>query len=397
MTSFSSWGPTDDGRIKPDIVAPGCESGGEGYIHSTLPGNVYGGPGWCGTSMAAPVVSGISGLIIEQYRLIQGGSNPLPSTVRALFIQTAVDLDDGSSYYNPGPDYASGYGRVDAQAAVDEVIAKRVLEDQVSHGQMDTLTVTVPAGSPVLKLTLAWDDEPGAVNASPALVNDLDMILVEPDGSTTHLPWILDSSNPSTPAMAGSDSINNVEQVLVANPTPGLWQVQVVGTNVPVGPQLYSLVGAASSTVISSPVKVSLQKSAAPLEVASYQSVTYTLERSFTLLGQHSYREIVHDPIPEGTTLLPGSVTLNSQPAPHLYNAASNAIYYEHIGTFTNTEQWTISFQVQVADVPIGRSIINTVTDTASFDGGAFTGPYTSTEVLTVSRYLMFFPLAAKE
>jgi hypothetical protein len=56
MTTFSSWGPMDDGRIKPDVVAPGCEAGGEGYIHSTLPGNTYGGSGWCGTSMAAPAV-----------------------------------------------------------------------------------------------------------------------------------------------------------------------------------------------------------------------------------------------------------------------------------------------------------------------------------------------------
>jgi hypothetical protein len=243
MTTFSSWGPLDDGRIKPDVVAPGCESTGEGYIRSTLPGDVYGGLGWCGTSMAAPAVSGISGLIIEQFRTTFGGGDPLPSTVKALLIHTAVDLDDGTSYYNPGPDYASGYGRVDAQAAVDELIAQRVRQDQVSDGQVDSFTVDVPAGTPSLKVTLAWDDEPGAVNADPALVNDLDLVLVEPDGSTTHLPWVLDPANPGNDATTSTDSVNNVEQVQVDNPTAGTWEVRVTGTSVPVGPQYYSLAG----------------------------------------------------------------------------------------------------------------------------------------------------------
>ena len=242
MTSFSSWGPTDDGRIKPDVAAPGCESSGEGYIHSTLPGNTYGGPGWCGTSMAAPVTSGIIGLVIEQYRA-SFGDDPLPSTLKALLIQTTLDLDDGTSYYNPGPDYASGYGRVDAQAAVDEVIAGHAHEDQVSHSQTDTYTITVPTGTPILKITLAWDDEPGAVNASPALVNNLDLVLVEPNGTTLHRPWVLDPANPSNDAATGIDSVNNVEQVQVDNPTPGTWLVQVIGTAVPVGPQPYSLAG----------------------------------------------------------------------------------------------------------------------------------------------------------
>jgi hypothetical protein len=242
MTDFSSWGPVDDGRIKPDVVAPGCESTGEGYIHSTLPGNVYGAPGWCGTSMAAPAASGIAGLLIEQYRNTFEGADPLPSTVKALLIQTAVDLNDATSYYNPGPDYASGYGRVDAQAAVDEVIAQHIREDQVSHGQMDSFAVDVPADTPSLKVTLVWDDEPGTVNANPALVNNLDLVLVEPNGTTPHLPWVLDPDHPSSNAITGTDSVNNVEQVQVDSPAAGIWEVQVIGTNVPVGPQQYSLV-----------------------------------------------------------------------------------------------------------------------------------------------------------
>ncbi|HID63743.1 MAG TPA: peptidase S8, partial [Anaerolineae bacterium] len=193
MTYFSSWGPVDDGRIKPDVVAPGCESGGG--IKSTFPGNTYGT--YCGTSMAAPAVSGISGLLIQQYRSIYGGADPWPSTVKALLIHTAVDLDDATSYYNPGPDYASGYGRVDAQAAADVLRARDLRQDSVSNGATDTYTITVPAGAASVKVTLVWDDPAGAVNANPAPVNDLDLTLVEPYGFTTHLPWVLDPANPS--------------------------------------------------------------------------------------------------------------------------------------------------------------------------------------------------------
>ncbi|HID63149.1 MAG TPA: hypothetical protein EYP49_10475, partial [Anaerolineae bacterium] len=82
----------------------------------------------------------------------------------------------------------------------------------------------------------------GAVNANPALVNDLDLTLVEPYGLITHLPWVLDPANPSGNATAGTDSINNVEQVYVAGPTSGTWTVRVTGSNVPQGPQQYSLV-----------------------------------------------------------------------------------------------------------------------------------------------------------
>lgn len=242
MTDFSSWGPVDDGRLKPEVVAPGCESTGEGFIRSTLPGGGYGGPDWCGTSMAAPAVSGIAGLLIEQYRAIVG-VDPLPSTLKAILVQTAVDLDDGTSFYNPGPDYVSGYGRVDAQSAADLIIAQELLEDQIGHNQTDLFTINVLTGTPELKVTLAWDDEPGAVNATTALVNNLDLILIEPDGSTTHRPWILNPASPGSNATRGIDSINNLEQVQVINPAPGTWQVQVVGTNVPVPLQDYSLAG----------------------------------------------------------------------------------------------------------------------------------------------------------
>ena len=245
MTDFSDWGPVDDGRVKPDVVAPGCESTGEGYIHSTLPGNTYGAPGWCGTSMAAPVVSGISALLIEQYSTTFG-SDPLPSTVKALLIHTAEDLDDGTSWYNPGPDYASGYGRVDAQAAVNAIVAEEVQENQILHDQTITHSIELSQTTGSLRMTLVWDDPPASVPAGPTLVNNLDLELVEPNGTTIHYPWVLDPANPANNATTGVDSVNNVEQVYVTDPVTGTWTVRVKGTNVPQGPQRYSLAGSAS-------------------------------------------------------------------------------------------------------------------------------------------------------
>lgn len=234
MTSFSSWGPVDDGRVKPDVVAPGDQVGGDWGIKSTYLNNSYASGE--GTSMAAPAVSGISALLIQQYRSIYGVTDPWPSTVKALLIHTAVDRG------NPGPDYKFGYGRVDAQAAADVLRARDLRQDSVSDGATNTYAITVPAGAASVKVTLVWDDPAGAVNANPALVNNLNLTLVEPDGITTHFPWVLDPANPSNNATTGTDSINNVEQVYVTSPTSGTWTVRVAGTSVPQGPQQYSLV-----------------------------------------------------------------------------------------------------------------------------------------------------------
>lgn len=279
MTDFSSWGPLDDGRVKPDLVAPGCESlQVENYVHSTLPGNTYGGPDWCGTSMAAPAVSGISALLIEQYRSTFG-VDPLPSTIKGLLIHSATDLDDGSIFYNPGPDYASGYGRVNAQAAVDIVNAQRVREDALANGESDLFTVEVPYGTPFLKITLVWDDEPGTPNANPALVNNLDLWLEEPNGNIIHRPWILDAAQPANDAQRGIDTTNNVEQVYVGGPASGTWLVYVVGTSVIPGDQNYTILG-------SSPILVSPPQSPSPQSPTNGSS--HNEGTSFTLVWNSS-------------------------------------------------------------------------------------------------------------
>jgi len=133
------------------------------------------------------------------------------------------------------------------------------------------------------------------------------------------------------------------------------------------------------------PAQVSIQKSADPPAVIPQGLLTYTLQRDFSLAGQHPYDEIAFDPIPNGTTYLAGSAALNGLPLPGLYSATLDAIYYRHSGVFTDADQWTITFQVQVASLPNGTLIVNTITETTSFDGADYSGPYTGTRSVMVS------------
>ncbi len=235
MTIFSSWGPTDDGRIKPDIVAPGDEVGGDGGIKSPLPGDTYGV--YVGTSMAAPCVSGCVALIIEDFHNLYDDADPLPSTVKGLLIHEARDLG------NTGPDFSFGYGAIDVKNSIDKLRGLSLKENMVSDGETDEYTLYVPSLADEVKITLVWDDPPATEEALKTLINDLDLIVTDPDG-VRHYPWTLDPDNPSNPAVrTREDTTNNVEQVVVTTGiVGGNWTVNVHGTEVPAGPQDYSLI-----------------------------------------------------------------------------------------------------------------------------------------------------------
>ncbi|MBD3235575.1 MAG: S8 family serine peptidase, partial [Candidatus Eisenbacteria bacterium] len=235
MSWFSSWGPVDDGRLRPDVCAPGCQSAGDGGITSTCYGGTYCVK--CGTSMACPAVAGCLALILQEMRQTPGGTIwPLPSTLKALLINTSQD------YYHEGPDYQYGYGEIRPQAAVDVLRNSLAwLEAMLDQGEVQTYQFNVTEPMDELKITVAWSDPPGEPLAEIELVNNLDLTLEAPCG-TIHYPWILDPDNPDTPATRGIDLINPVEQVLVSDPEQGIWTLHVTGCNVPEGPQSYSLV-----------------------------------------------------------------------------------------------------------------------------------------------------------
>jgi hypothetical protein len=234
MTTFSSWGPTDDGRLKPDISGPGCQTDGDGEVTSTSSTGNY--TGMCGTSMAAPTVTGICALLLQDW--MQTRADPLPrnSTLKVLLVHNAVDRG------NVGPDYQFGYGSVRAQNALDFMDNGSFTEDEISNGVSKVFLVYVESGTPNLKATLAWDDPAGAVNTIPELVNDLDIVAISPTTAAIYYPWTLDPTNPANPAVRSQpDRINNIEQVVVENPQPGLWILQVTGHAVPEGPQPFSV------------------------------------------------------------------------------------------------------------------------------------------------------------
>lgn len=236
--SWSNKGPTGDGRIKPDVMSPGCEARKGWGVWSTLPGNRYGSG--CGTSLAAPSVSGTLALLLEDWRAIHE-ADPLPSTLKGILIHTATDLG------SPGPDYASGYGTIDAKRAIDLVRADTVdeviIEDRIARpDDRRFYTLNVPAGQSELRITLVWDDFPADPLAAHALVNDLDLVVIDPNGVAAH-PWTLDPYAPQNPAMRDRDDhTNNVEQVWVETPVEGTWSVAVWGKTVPEYEQTYSLI-----------------------------------------------------------------------------------------------------------------------------------------------------------
>ncbi len=233
VSSFSSLGPVDDGRMRPDLVAPGCQRGGDRGITSTRSCSGY--TVYCGTSMATPAAAGVAALVLERMRSSERGVITLPAAMKALLACSAEDLG------NPGPDYTYGYGLVDASAAVALVDGGLILEDAIDHGGLAVRSFDVPPGQAPLRAVLAWDDPPGEPLALSALVNDLDLRLVDPDGQV-HRPFVLDRLFPAAPAERGINRRDPSEMVEVTDPLPGRWRLEVEGHLVPSGPQTFAAV-----------------------------------------------------------------------------------------------------------------------------------------------------------
>ena len=226
MTYFSSWGPSNDGRVKPDLCANGYG------LTSTLPNNSYGS--YSGTSMASPSACG-AGTLLYQYYMNEMKERPAASTIKALLIHAALDLG------RPGPDYEYGWGLINDKVSADLIKSRSWKTGSIAHGSKAPYQITVISGQPELKATLVWTDVPGSTSAAVALVNNLDMVLRSPSGQL-YYPWVLNPASPNAAAAKGVNNVDNVEQVYVSNPEAGTWTLEIQGTSIPSGPQNYSLV-----------------------------------------------------------------------------------------------------------------------------------------------------------
>ncbi|MDP7422140.1 MAG: S8 family serine peptidase [bacterium] len=257
--SGSNWGPCDDGRLKPEVMAPGGTygnfpgPGGDDNINTT-DGRADGAyRPYMATSLAAPHVSGISALLVEEYRK-NHKEDLASSTLKALIIHGSRDIVNICSsgthlggYY--GPDYMTGYGQVRARASAeiiknDSENSTLLIEDEIDNTGEIEYTVRVVPGAERLKLTLAWNDlEAGTPNdGAKELINDIDLLITDPLGNE-YFPYTLDPSTPLSQAVFDSpDRLNIVEQVEIVDPNPGWWRVKVTGFSIPSGPQPFSLV-----------------------------------------------------------------------------------------------------------------------------------------------------------
>lgn len=217
VAPFSSWGPTDDGRVKPDIVGMGVNVLSTGSSSNTAYLTLS------GTSMASPNVTGSLYLLQEYYQQKNAGAFMKSATLKGLVCHTAFDGG------NIGPDYIYGWGLLDmkraAQAITDAGTKSIIRESTLAQGATTTVNV-IASGNGVLSATIAWTDVQGTPTSgttindrTPKLVNDLDIRIS--DGATIFKPWVLDPANPSVAATTGDNIRDNVEQVYVAGATPG--------------------------------------------------------------------------------------------------------------------------------------------------------------------------------
>ena len=227
MMSGSSRGPTDDGRIKPDLVAPG------GYVRScrAQEATETGGSTWSntyyleytGTSMATPNAAGAALMIREYLEEIAQRPSPQGALVKAIMVLGAQDIGSRDI-----PNQDEGWGRVNLRNSLAPASGQGIWVDDRSvmsgTGNSKSYPFNVTQASGLFKVVLAWSDERGSRFSNAQLVNNLDLEVTAPDG-TLYLGN--DFSNGRSTTGGSGDDVNNLEVVLIDAAASGTWVVKV--------------------------------------------------------------------------------------------------------------------------------------------------------------------------
>jgi hypothetical protein len=242
LAEFSSWGPADDGRIKPDLVADGINV----LSCVSTSNNAY--AIFSGTSMSSPAAAG-SGFLLQEYYYKLHNTFMRSATLKGILIHTADEAGPAD-----GPDYQFGWGLIDMVKAASVLTSKntdQLIQENTLTNAAGTYSIPVVAsGKGPLTATICWTDPPAAVdevnilnNRTPKLVNDLDLRIT--GNSSTFTPWILNRLNPGAPATHGDDTLNNIEKIVIPNTVPGKTYTITVTHKRPLlnaGSQAYSLI-----------------------------------------------------------------------------------------------------------------------------------------------------------
>ncbi|MDG6225639.1 MAG: S8 family serine peptidase [Candidatus Thermoplasmatota archaeon] len=257
LAAFSSRGPTDDGRIKPDVVAPGTnilstkstKTSNTGWGAFSQNSNyIYMG----GTSMSCPITAGATALIREYYNLSLGLDSPSGALMKATLINGAQDMTPGqygtsnpvTQEINSRPDNDQGWGRINITNSLyphGKNLTFMDMKTGIRTGENLTFNFTVNGGGH-LNATLVWSDFPAETSSSKQLVNDLDLVLIAPNGTRYN------GNDMDSPYGDVFDRTNPVEGIQIVDPAPGNWTVIVSGHSIPMGPQHFALVATGDAT-----------------------------------------------------------------------------------------------------------------------------------------------------
>ncbi len=239
MSSFSNWGPTDDGRIKPDLV-------GKGVAVTSTTGAAAGATttsSFDGTSMAAPNVTGTL-LLLQQYYKQLNGRFLRAASLKGLALHSADEAGTAD-----GPDYKFGWGLCNAEAGANIItndgLSSSIQELTLNPGETKTFTVTAQGGTIPLMASISWTDPEAVANTAglndrtASLVNDLDIRVS--NSSTTFLPWKLDPLNPDNAAVKADNLVDPFEKVQV-NSASGTYTITVSHKGTLAAPQNFTLI-----------------------------------------------------------------------------------------------------------------------------------------------------------